>query len=152
MARKPTFAHAQLQLQLYDLRREPKLRAAREWFLEKFFPESPEEAQRMAPPGSQENAYLRMVVSYWENACQLLNCGLLHEDLFFQTTNEFFFVWERLKPGVPEARKAFRNPRMWFYIEAASRRYEKWVNRHAPGHLEVLRGWMQQVRAASRGR
>jgi len=25
-----------------------------------------------------------------------LNHGLLHEDLFFETNGEFFFVWERL--------------------------------------------------------
>jgi len=31
-----------------------------------------------------------MVLSYWEQACALLNYGLLHEDLFFQTSGEFF--------------------------------------------------------------
>ena len=149
-AKKPSFAQAQLQLQLYDLRREAKLRQAREWVMEKFFPETAEEAQRLAPPGSQENTFLRMVVSYWENACQLLNCGLLHEDLFFQTTNEFFFLWDRTKDGVPAARKLYKNPRMWIHLEIASKRYEKWANRHAPGHLDVLRGYMRQVRDAAK--
>ena len=150
MAKKPTFAQAQLQLQLYDLRREPKLRAAREWVLQKYFPETLEDAQRLAPPGSEENAYLRMVVSYWEMACQMLNCGLLHEELFFQTTNEFWFLWERTKAGVPAARKAYRNPRMWMHIEQAAKRYERWAQRHAPGFLDVLRQWTEQLRAAAK--
>ena len=65
---KPTVAQAQLQLQLYDLRREARIRQAREWYLQSFFPETLEDLQRLAPPGSQENASMRMVVSYWDQA------------------------------------------------------------------------------------
>ncbi len=148
--KKPTHAQAQLQLQLYDLRREPKLREAREWVMEKYFPESPEDMQKLAPPGSQENAYLRIVASYWEQACQMLNYGLLHEDLFFQTTNEFYFLWERSKAGVAEVRRRYKNPRMWREIETASLRYEIWVRRFAPEFLDVLRGWVAQMRDAAR--
>ncbi len=151
-AKKPTFAQAQLQLQLYDLRREPKLRAAREWVMEKYFPDTLEEAQKLAPPGSQENAYMRMVVSYWETACQMLNHGLLHEDLFFQTTNEFYFLWERTKAGVPAVRQQYKNPRMWINIELASKRYEKWVSRFAPEFLDALRGWTAQMRDAAKAK
>jgi hypothetical protein len=32
------------------------------------------------------------VIGYWEQACALLNYGLLHEDLFFETSGEFFGV------------------------------------------------------------
>jgi len=149
-AKKPTHAQAQLQLQLYDLRREEKLRKAREWVLEKYFPETLEDVQKLAPPGSQENAYLRMVASYWEQACRMLNCGLLHEDLFFQTTNEFYFLWDRSKAGVAELRRQYKNPRMWREIETASQRYEKWVCEFAPEFLDVLRGWMQQMRDTAR--
>ena len=76
--KKPTHAQAQLQLQLYDIRREEKLRAARAWVMEQYMPEGVEEMNKLAPPGSQENAYLRMTVSYWVMACQMLNAGLLH--------------------------------------------------------------------------
>jgi hypothetical protein len=31
-----------------------------------------------------------MVLGYWEQACALLNHGLLHEQLFFETSGEFF--------------------------------------------------------------
>jgi len=31
--------------------------------------------QRIAPPGTQENAYFRMVVSYWEMVAALVTAG-----------------------------------------------------------------------------
>ena len=48
--RKPTLAQVQLHLQLCDLRREPRLRQAREWFLKNYFAASPEDAHRLTPP------------------------------------------------------------------------------------------------------
>ena len=39
----------------------------------------------------------------------MLNYGLLHEDLFFETNEEFFGVWERIKPVIKEARERFAN-------------------------------------------
>ena len=136
---KATHAQAQLMLQLYDLRREAKLRQAREWFLAHYVAPTPEEAQRLAPPGSQENAYMRMVVSYWDMACGLLNRGLLDDELFFETTNEFWFVWERLKPLAPMARKRYGNPDLQKQLERASTRYEKYIRRRAPRFLGALR-------------
>jgi hypothetical protein len=143
--RKPTFAQARLQLQLYDLRREAKLREAREWFLKNYFVETAEDYQRIVPPGSQEDAYVRMVTSYWEQASQMLRYGLLHEDLFFQTTNEFFFVWERLKPLAAQWREMMRNPHMAENLEWAATRYEKWAERLAPGFLSAVRQYVSQA-------
>ena len=148
--KKPTHAQAQLQLQLYDIRREEKLRAARAWVMEKYMPESVEEMNKLAPPGSQENAYLRMTVSYWEMTCQMLNAGLLNEDLFFQTTNEFYLLYARSKPGVADARKMYKNPRMWEHIEKASLRYEKWVRKFAPEFLDILHGILKKMREAAK--
>jgi hypothetical protein len=144
---EPTHAQAQLQLQLYDLRREAKLRQAREWFFQHYFADNLEESNRLAPAGSQENAYLRMLVSYWEQACALLNYGLLHEELFFQTSGEFYGVWVRLRTVVPGMREQFRHPAILAHMEKAAQRYEEWTNKHAPGHLEVMRQFSQQMRA-----
>src|SRR3989304_1056293 len=104
---KPTHADAELLLKLYDLRREARLRQARDWFFNKFAPTSMQEMQQLAPPGSDENAYMRMVTSYWETACALLNHGLIHEDLFFETTGEQYMVWVRLEPFLPEIRQQY---------------------------------------------
>lgn len=47
---------------------------------------------RMAAPGTEGGTNFMMVVSYRKQACALLNCGLLHDDLFFETSGEFFGV------------------------------------------------------------
>jgi len=146
---EPTHAQAQLQLQLYDLRREAKLRQAREWFFQSYFADSLEESNQLTPVGSQENAYLRMLVSYWEQACALLNYGLLHEDLFFETTGEFYGVWDRLRKVVPAMREQFRYPSMLAQMEKAAQRYEEWTNKRAPGHLERMGQFREQMRAAA---
>jgi len=143
--RKPSFAQAQLQLQLYDLRREARLREARDWFLKSYFVEKPEDHQRLAPAGSPQDFSLRMVVSYWEQACQMLRHGLLHEELLFQSTNEFFFVWERLKPIAQAWRGMMRNPHVSENTEWAAVRYEKWAQKNAPGFLDVVRQYMKQA-------
>src|SRR6478672_9732331 len=105
MATKPTHEQAQLHLQVYDLRREARLRQARDWFQQNFVPETIEDAFRIAPPGTENGAFVGMVFGYWEQACSLLNYGLLHEDLFFETTGEFFAVWERVKSHIEQGRQ-----------------------------------------------
>ena len=109
METKPTHEQAQLQLKLYDLRREPRLRQARDWFFKNYFADSLDEAMKVAPMGSEAGTNFMMVVSYWDQACAMLNYGLLHEDLFFETSGEFVGVWERLKAAIPEARQRFMN-------------------------------------------
>src|SRR6187431_892604 len=104
MASKPTHEQAQLHLQVYDLRREARLRQARDWFQQSYNAETFEEAMRLGGPGTEHGAFFGMVMGYWEQACALLNYGLLHEDLFFETSGEFFGVWEKLKAIVPECR------------------------------------------------
>ena len=88
-----------------------------------------------------------MVMGYWEQACALLNYGLLHEDLFFETSGEFFGVWELLKPVVPQFREQFKDPNMLANLEKAAKRYEEWSERRAPGHVAIMRQFMQQMRS-----
>src|SRR6266849_9416325 len=94
MGLKPTHEQAQLHLQVYDQRREARLRQARDWFFKNYFVENFDDSMRMAAPGTENGTHAMMVLSYWEQACALLNYGLLHEDLFFETSGEFFGVWE----------------------------------------------------------
>src|SRR5438270_11547305 len=105
METKPTHEQAQLQLQLYDMRREARLRQARDWFFANYFVDNLDDAMRIAAPGSEAGAFAMMVFSYWDQACALLNYGLLHEDLFFETNGEFFGVWERVKPIIQQGRE-----------------------------------------------
>ena len=82
---KPTHEQAQLHLQVYERRREARLRQARDWFFSNYFVDSMDDAMRIAAPGTEAGTNSMMVFGYWDQACALLNYGLLHEDLFFET-------------------------------------------------------------------
>jgi hypothetical protein len=145
METKPTHEQAQLHLQIYEMRREARLRQARDWFFKNYFVETFDDAMRLAAPGTENGAFAMMVISYWEQACTLLNYGLLHEDLFFQTNGEFFGVWERVKPTVPQARQKFSTPLYLAEIEKAAQRFEAWSEKRSPGHIATMRQWMKQM-------
>ncbi|HEU4477811.1 MAG TPA: hypothetical protein VFR80_04790 [Pyrinomonadaceae bacterium] len=144
METKPTHEQAQLHLQVYDLRREARLRQARDWFQQNYRAQTLEDAMRIAAPGTENGTFVGMVIGYWEQACALLNYGLLHEGLFFETSGEFFGVWELLKPVAPQFREQFKDPNMLANLEKAAQRYEAWQEHRAPGNIAVMREWMKQ--------
>jgi hypothetical protein len=91
--------NAQLLLQIYDLRREERLRAARAWLLPEFAAGSMKEFMELYPPGTDHNAYFRQVLTYWDMVAAIVNRGMIDEDL----------RWRRnRKNGWPRAR-----PRPW---------------------------------------
>jgi hypothetical protein len=149
MATKPTHEQAQLHLQVYDLRREARLRQARDWFQQNYKAETFDEAMKLMQPGSESSTFTGMVIGYWEQACALLNYGLLHEGLFFETSGEFFDVWERLKPVVPEFREKFGDKTMLSNLEKTAERYEAWSEKRSPGSIAKMRDWMKQERSQS---
>ena len=151
MESKPTHEQAQLHLQVYDLRREPRLRQARDWFQQNYNAETVEDAMRLAAPGTEHGTFLGMVMGYWEQACALLNYGLLHEDLFFETSGEFFFVWEKLKVVAPQFREQFHDPTMLANLEKTAKRFEEWKEQRSPGHIAAMRQYMEQEKAQQKG-
>ncbi len=60
---KPTHEQAQLHLQVYDQRREAKLRQARDWFGKNYIVTSIDDAMRLAPMGSETGAYVAVPCS-----------------------------------------------------------------------------------------
>jgi len=146
MESKPTHEQAQLHLQVFEMRREDRLRQARDWFFKNYFADNMEDAMRLAAPGTEAGAFVMMVFGYWEQACALLNYGLLHEDLFFETSGEFFGVWERVKPTIQQGREQWSNKQFLAHVEKAANRYETWIEARSPGHLAAMREFMKQMR------
>jgi hypothetical protein len=146
MDTKPTHEQAQLHLQIFEMRREARLRQARDWFFKNYYADTFEEAMRVAPPMSEGGTNFMMVVGYWEQACAFLNYGLLHEDLFFETSGEFFGVWERVRPTLQQARERFVSKTFLANLEKAAQRYETWIEKRSPGHTAAMREWMKQMR------
>ena len=150
MDSKPTNEQAQLHLQVYELRREARLRQARDWFQQNYNADTVEEAMRIAAPGTEHGTFFGMVIGYWEQACALLNYGLLHDDLFFETSGEFFGIWEQVKAVLPQFREQFKDPNLLSNVEKAAKRYEGWSEKRAPGKIAAMREWMQQERTKAK--
>jgi hypothetical protein len=120
MAKKPTTTDAQLILQLYDLRREPELRKARQWWFSEFWPQSADDfAKVIWAMGTQENAWLRMAAGYWSMAASLVLSGTLNADLFLQPTNsgEMYFIMAKIHPFLKELREKLEDPMLFGHIE-----------------------------------
>src|SRR5215472_5082260 len=106
-----------LYLRLFELRREPRLREARDWFGNSFRVTTPEEMMKLCPPGSKENTFMRMVVGYWEMVASIVNRNQIDPDFYFENSGEEWMVWERVKPILPAWRTMFKNPHVFSNLE-----------------------------------
>ena len=110
---------AELILKLYDLRRETVMREARNWMFT-FNPTSVDDV--MQTMVGEHSGHLRMVISYWDMACALVNSGAIDEDLFNQTNGEHIFVYMKMEPVIADVRKMFDNPDFLKNLEAVVKR------------------------------
>ena len=117
MKNQATYDDANLLVKLYDLRREPRLREARKWFGGAPQFQSREEWLKHVPPGSEENASYRMVVTYWEMVASFVASGVLNAELFYASNGEMLFVWEKIRLMLPEVRAVQKNPALYRNLE-----------------------------------
>jgi len=120
MPKKPTATDAQLILQLYDLRREPEMRKARNWWVVDFWPQNTDDFMKIAGAmGSQENNWLRQVGGYWSMAASFVLHGALSEELFIQpaVSGEMFLIFAKVHPFLKELREKTGDPQMFGNIE-----------------------------------
>ena len=106
--RKPTHADAELLLHLYEVRRDPELRKARAWFLTQFKAQTWDEIKARYLTHTDEDRWFRMTISYWDMVGALVNRGVLHAEMFFDTTGEDIVTWERCKPWIAGVRADVR--------------------------------------------
>ncbi|MGH9831245.1 MAG: DUF4760 domain-containing protein, partial [Blastocatellia bacterium] len=97
MASKATYDDAQLILRLYELRREEKMRQARDWYTGKFFPQTMDDLKVIQNFAVPENAYFRMVTSYWDMVASFIVQGVLNPELFIESGGEMIFVWAKVE-------------------------------------------------------
>jgi hypothetical protein len=141
-----THEQVNLLLRLYEDRREPRLREARDWFANNFNAKTLEDTMRICPPGSRENANMRMVLGYWEMVASIVNRGLIDEDFFFENTGEQWGVFEQVKPVLAAWRAMFSSPKFLSNLEESSKRLEAWREKCNPGSNEAIRKMMAQFR------
>ena len=135
---RATYEDAGLILKLDEHRRDDKLRKAREWFIREFSASSFGEFMEKYPPGSEQNAYYRMMTSYWEMAASFVARGILHDELFFENSGEAVFVFEKIRAFLPEYRKGMNNPIALRNLEQVVTRHIAWMNQNAPGAYEAF--------------
>lgn len=141
MKTQPTFDDANLILRLYELRREEKLRAARKWFGGAPQFTSRDQWLQHCKPGTEENAYFRMVTSFWDMAAAFVSNGILNRELFYRANNqELLFIWAKVYKIVDEMRLATKNPLYWASLEETAKGYIEYVNENAPGMWEQFEG------------
>lgn len=88
------YQSADLILKLYDLRREPKMREARQWFIG-FTPDSVDEVlETLKEPNS---ANFRMVVTYWDMAASLVLNGAIDEQMFNDANGEHIAIFSKIE-------------------------------------------------------
>ena len=128
-------ADADLILKLYDLRREPVMREARNWFFS-FNPTSV--ADYMETIMGPQGAYLRMVISYWDMAASLVNNGAIDEQMFNDANGEHLFIFAKIEPILEELRQQWNQPDMLKHFEAIVRR--------VPENKEKLAGIRERIK------
>jgi hypothetical protein len=153
MSKKPTAADAQLILKLYDLRREAEMRKARNWWGE-FFPQSADDFMKVAwAAGTQENAWLRQVSSYWNIVASFVLNGVLNEDLFLQPgfSGELFMIYAKIQPHVKQLREKLDDPEFFRSIEQVVTRTKWGRNRlkFMMKRVEMMRQRLAERKAAS---
>jgi len=133
-----TYEDVNLILRLYEMRREKRLREAREWFAKSFKVKTVDDFNQLCGPGSDTNAYYRMVTSYWEMVASFITSGVLHQDLFFESGGELLFVWERIRDVLAALRQANKNPRNLQNLEKVAEAYIEWFKAINPGAYEAF--------------
>ena len=108
------YKDADLILKLYDLRREKTMRDARTWYFT-FNPQSPKDFMDVLT--SDKSGYFRMVTSYWDMGCSLVNNGAIDADMFNDANGEHIFVYAKIEPFLPTLREVMGNPSYLAHLE-----------------------------------
>jgi hypothetical protein len=110
------YESARLNLQLFELRREPILREARAWFLAEFNPETVEDLVRLI--GDERNASFRMVLGYWDMAASMVTTGAIDGNAFRAAHGEVFLTFAKIHPFLAQMRAASGEPEFCKHLES----------------------------------
>jgi hypothetical protein len=135
------YESADLLLKLYELRREPTMRQARQWF-GSFHPQTADDIGAVLR--SEHSAYYRMVTSFWDMAASFVNNGAIDEKMFNDANGEQIFVFARLEPFLAEYRAKAGQPHYLAQLEQLIMRM--------PNAQERLAHMRERIRAMAAAR
>lgn len=110
---RPDHADASLAFQLYDLRREEKMRRARDAMFA-FHPKSWDELFAVTKWDHAQNWAWRQVTSYWEMVYATVKHGIVHPEYFMENVGEGLTLFVKIEPFLARYRQeisqlAFQN-------------------------------------------
>jgi hypothetical protein len=136
------YESATLLIRLYELRREPTMREARNWFALEFNPASFDDVlQAVMGPHS---GHYRMVTSYWDMAASFVLNGAIDEQMFNDASGEQIGVFAKIEPFLNDYRTRVGNPNYLAQLEQVVMR--------RPGAREsiaAMREWFKSRAAAA---
>ena len=106
---------AQSLMQLYDLRREDRMREARAWVVRSFNPRSVDEY--LALTKSEEYVNVRMVTSYWEMAASFVVHGAIDPAMFHAVSGEMLVMFSKVDFMLDEIRATTGQTGMLQHVE-----------------------------------
>lgn len=127
-------------IELYKIRTEPLMRAARAWFMTEFAPQSGRDVVQLLLSGQQESAYYRMVASYWDTAASFVNNGGIDEKLFLESNSEHVVVFAKLQPFIAEVRELIGEPDYLEHLERLVLNVPN-IERKLENRRRLLQGW-----------
>ncbi len=137
------YESADLIIKLYELRREEKLRTAREWYRKDFQPASAEDVLNTLR--GEHSAYFRMVTSYWEMAASFVNHDAIDWKMFMDANpGEPVNVFVKLYPYLAELRSMFASK----YDDAQAFQHLEQVIMQLPQAKEQLEERLEQFTEA----
>ena len=98
------YENADLLMRLYDLRREAKLRDARDWVIRSFNPRSHEDYAAVL--ASEDSAKVRMVMSYWDMAASFVVHGAIEAPMFHSTCGEMLAAYCKVEHILADIRES----------------------------------------------
>jgi hypothetical protein len=110
---------AELLLKLYELRREPTLRTARDWWVAKFHPASARDV--LATWVAADSGPYRMVTTYWEMAASFVTMGAIDPAMFHAANTEYMAIYAKLEPYLAEIRALTNYPGYLVHLEQVAR-------------------------------
>lgn len=136
------FESALLNLRLFELRREPVLREARDWFIREFNPES--FAEFVTVVSGERNASFRMVLGYWDMAASMVTMGAIDAESFRLAHGEIFTTFSKIHLYLADVRSASGETEFCKHMEA--------VVRAAPNVEAILARCREAARLAGKAR
>ena len=129
----PTYQDGDLLLRVYEIRRETRLREARDFVLGKAAFRDYEDFKKKYPNESKGRRHMGMVFTYWDMTCALVDRGLLNEELFNACNTEHLFVWFKFRTAIMGMRQDYEYPALLSSLEKVSMRHpfaakmEQWL-------------------------